>query len=337
MLNERPDIKVNWYRVRIDKETLRGLTQRSDWKGLLQTVGFLVLLILSGAAAFYAWRHLSVPVFCVVLFLHGTFFAFTNNAFHELVHGTVFRSKYLNAIFLRIFSFLAWKSHVAFYASHMRHHSYTLHPPDDSEVVLPLHLTLREFLLEAVVEPLGMFQVIGDTIRISVGALRGDWELTLFPKSNVEGRRRLIRWARITLLGHIAILTFSAITGQWLVALLISGARFYGGGLHYLCNKMQHVGLQDKVTDFRLCCRTVELNPFLQFLYFHMNYHTEHHMYAAVPCYNLGRLHRAIAHEMPPISHGLIPAWREIVYILKRQQQEPDYQHVYPLPLPSAS
>ena len=39
----------------------------------------------------------------------------------------------------------------------------------------------------------------------------------------------------------------------------------------------------------------------VRFLYWHMNYHIEHHMYAAVPCYRLGRLHRAIRHELPPL------------------------------------
>ncbi len=53
------------------------------------------------------------------------------NGFHELSHGTVFRSKWLNELFLRVFSFLGWYSFAHFGASHTRHHAYTLHPPDD--------------------------------------------------------------------------------------------------------------------------------------------------------------------------------------------------------------
>jgi fatty acid desaturase len=63
-----------------------------------------------------------------------------------------------------------------------------------------------------------------------------------------------------------------------------------------------------------------------------MNYHADHHMYAAVPCYNLARLHRAIQHDTPPILGGLVPAWREIIGILRRQERDPTYQHAYPLP-----
>ena len=60
-----------------------------------------------------------------------------------------------------------------------------------------------------------------------------------------------------------------------------------------------------EVPDFRLSTRTFYINdpkrsalnplswPFrlVRFWYWHMNFHIEHHMYAAVPCYNLEKLH----------------------------------------------
>jgi fatty acid desaturase len=63
-----------------------------------------------------------------------------------------------------------------------------------------------------------------------------------------------------------------------------------------------------------------------------MNYHTEHHMYAAVPCYNLGQLHRLIKHEMPHCPKGLRETWAQIVEIQERQEHDPVYQHVAKLP-----
>ncbi len=123
--------------------------------------------------------------------------------------------------------------------------------------------------------------------------------------------------------GHLAIIVVSIATGHWLFAVVTSLARLYGGGFQWICNITQHIGLQDNVPDFRLCCRTIQVNPFLRYLYFQMNWHTEHHMYAAVPCYNLARLHQAIEHEMPPISHGLIPAWREIFSIIAAPEGRP--------------
>jgi fatty acid desaturase len=63
-----------------------------------------------------------------------------------------------------------------------------------------------------------------------------------------------------------------------------------------------------------------------------MNYHTEHHMYAAVPCYNLGKLHQAIKHDLPPCPHGLVATWKEIAAIQKMQDEDPTYQHVAAIP-----
>jgi fatty acid desaturase len=66
--------------------------------------------------------------------------------------------------------------------------------------------------------------------------------------------------------------------------------------------------LLDNVSDFRLSTRTIILNPLLRFLYWHMNFHIEHHKYAAVPCYRLGTLHRLIRHDLPPSPRGLLAA-----------------------------
>jgi fatty acid desaturase len=118
-----------------------------------------------------------------------------------------------------------------------------------------------------------------------------------------------------------------------LVPVLTSLTPLYGSWLFFLCNNTQHIGLQDNVNDFRLSCRTFTVNPIVQFLYWHMNYHIEHHMYAAVPCYNLGQLHRAIKHELPPTPDGLVATWKEIAAIQKLQDENPDYQYVAPLPI----
>jgi fatty acid desaturase len=304
-------------------------------KGLFQCVGFIALTVATGAAAFYAWRSLPVYAFLLLLFLHGTVAVFYSNGFHELTHGTMFRTKWLNAALLRTFSFLGWNSHVHYKASHMRHHLYTLHPPRDLEVVLPVHLMVRSFLMSAVVDPLTLYGNLRGTILYAFGRVSGEWDNALFPASDPRQRRRLFRWARITLVGHALLIAASIISGLWPVALLVSGARFYGGWLSFLLNYTQHIGLQDNVPDFRLCTRTVLVNPVYRFLYFHMSFHAEHHMYASVPCYNLARLRREIVTDMPK-AHGLIGAWKEIIGIVRKQKVEPGYQHVFELPAPAA-
>jgi fatty acid desaturase len=63
-----------------------------------------------------------------------------------------------------------------------------------------------------------------------------------------------------------------------------------------------------------------------------MNYHVEHHMFPAVPFYNLPKLRAAIAADLPPAPHGLITTWREILPVLRRQDTDPSYAFIPVLP-----
>jgi fatty acid desaturase len=329
--------KIAWYRSPVDRDTLAKLNQRSDVKGLLQTLGHLGLLTLTGALAWYAALHLPWFVLLLALFIHGTFWAFLLNGFHELCHSSVFKTKWLNTFFLYVVSFLGWLNPVMFWASHQEHHKYTLHPPDDLEVILPVKLTVGSFLKAAFVNPWDFYGRIKGTIRLSLGKLEGEWQNALFPPSAVEQRRKLFNWARIQLAGYALIVAVSIALGWWMLPVLIVLAPFYGGGLQWLCNNTQHIGLQDDVPDYRLCCRTIILNPFLRFVYWHMNFHTEHHMYAAVPCYNLGKLHQAIKADLPHCPVGLVETWQEIIPILEQQKVDPTYEFVPELPAPRAA
>jgi fatty acid desaturase len=235
-------------------------------------------------------------------------------------------------VFVRVFSFIGWNNFEHFHASHMRHHQYTLHPPDDLEVVLPIRILAQQFFTTGFLNPAGGYDILKTTLRHARGRFEGEWERALFPSAAPEKGRPVIRWARTLLFGHLAILLLSIAFGWWLLPVLTSLTPIYGSWLFFLCNNTQHVGLQDNVPDFRLCCRTFTVNPVVGFLYWHMNYHTEHHMYAAVPCYHLAALHRAIEHELPPTPDGIRAVWKEIAAILRIQQTQPGYQHVAQLP-----
>jgi fatty acid desaturase len=227
---------------------------------------------------------------------------------------------------------MSWHNPFLFWASHQEHHKHTLHPPDDLEVVLPVKVTLRGFLQSGFINPLEFIARMKWFIRHSRGVLEGDWENYLFPPERLQARRRLFNWARFVLAVHILIVVISIATGLWMLPLILTLAPFYGGWLQFLCNNTQHIGLQDNVPDFRLCTRTVLLNPFLQFVYWHMNFHIEHHMYAAVPCYHLAKLHELIRDDLPECPVGLAAAWKQIIQILERQEVDPAYQFVAELP-----
>jgi|TARA_B100000809_G_scaffold210046_1_gene213204 fatty acid desaturase len=325
--------RIPWYRSKVERELLAQLNRRSDMLGFAQTLGFLGTLAATGALAWWSTLHLAWYCCLPLFFLHGICYAFIINGFHELVHSSVFRSQPLNVFFLYVLSFLGWYNPVHFWASHTEHHKYTLHPPEDGEVVLPVYLTLRGFLRGAFFDPLGAYNRIRGTIRRGFfGHLNPGWDQVLFPAQNLDARRRLFRWDRIMTVGHVVLVAGSLYLGWWQLPVLVTFGSFYGGFVFLLCNNAQHIGMTDKVSDFRLCTRTIILNPLVRFLYWHMNYHIEHHMYAAVPCYRLGRLHKAIRHDLPDCPVGLISTWRGIAAIQTRQKSEPEYQFTPVLP-----
>jgi fatty acid desaturase len=330
-----PGTPVKWYRIKLTREQLSELNRKSDLKGFAQTLGYLGTLALTGAFFVYACFALPWYVAVLAFIVHGAVGNFLVNGFHELIHESVFKTRWLNGFFLRIFSFLGWYNHVHFWASHTEHHKFTLHPPDDLEVVLPQKMRLWWFLNFAIVDYKGFYYTLKGVLgAIKSGKSQSQWDAHLFPESKPELRRALLHWARIVYGGHFAIIVVAIATGYWPVALAVSVIRFTGGGLHYLCNASQHIGLVDNVPDFRVCCRTIYLNPLVQFLYWHMNYHTEHHMYAGVPCYNLPKLHRLIKHEMPDCPRGLYRTWRLVAASRKRQDADPTYQYLPKLPTP---
>jgi fatty acid desaturase len=329
--HREPGETIRWYRPKLSKEELADLNRKSDLKGFAQTLGYLAVLGPTGTL--FVWCCLHAPWFAIpALLLHGACCAFLINGFHELVHDSVFKTRWLNGFFLHIFSFLGLYNHISFWASHTEHHKFTLHPPDDLEVVLPQQASLKNLLKYGIVDFPGIRWSIPGLLSTAKGNLHGEWETRLFTEIRPERRASLHNWARIVLAGHALIAIAAVATGYWPVIIAVTFGRFFGNGLQFLCNATQHIGLTDEYPDFRVCCRTFYLNPVLQFLYWHMNYHTEHHMYAGVPCYNLGRLHRRIRHEMPPCPRGLIQTWREIRDILRRQAEDPSYQHFPSLP-----
>jgi fatty acid desaturase len=324
--------KIDWYRTQIETEELRKLYERSDAKGLTQTLGYLAVILATGTAAYYSAYHWPWWATVLLVFLHGTCFAFQINAVHEIGHYTVFKSKWLGTVFVHLFAFLGWINHRMFEQSHSRHHRSTLHPPDDLEVVVPITHTLKSFLQFGFLNWGGPKWVLPYLWRTAHGRFQGEWELKLFPEDNPERRQYAASWSRTVLIGHALLIVVSLCLKLWMIPVLVSLASFYGGWLFWLCNNTQHVGLQDNVSDFRLCCRTFIPNPIVRFLYWHMNYHTEHHMYVGVPCYNLARLHKLIEHDLPPTPVGLVATWREIGAILEKQAEDPEYQHVATVP-----
>ncbi len=345
----RDTLKVQWYRSPMKPERFRELSQSSDLKGWIQAGGHLALVVLTGTLVYWTWAQEAWLLFVIALFAHGTFGSFfKGTSVHELGHGTVFRTKWLNKVFLYLFSLLSWWNPFDYASSHTYHHRYTLHPEGDRENLLPLHpQTGKTFLLQMFTINLftqpgrtfgkgGLISTIWITILDAFGRTgspeipANEW-LGALHRDQPDQARMSVWWSRTQLAFHGTILIVAIATGLWVLPLIFSVFAYIANWLSYFVALPQHCGLQEHTTDFRKSVRSMRLPRFVEFLYWHMNWHTEHHMYAGIPCYNLRALHQEVKDDMPE-PRTLVGAWREMLEIWERQKTEPDYQFDTPLP-----
>ena len=238
----RDHLRVKWYRSPVEPATLRRLMQRSDLQGWLQAGGHLALAVATATLVWWCWsRHLWLG-FALMLFAHGTVVSFfTGVAPHELAHGTVFRTKRLNGVFLYLLSLLSWWDPFDYGTSHTYHHRYTLYPEGDRENLLPLHPSVgRTFLLQMFTVNLltrpgrnfskgGLLSTVAITVLSSLGLMGStkapirQWIEALHLDQPAEAWKS-IWWARAQLLFHGTVVVVGLASGLWVLPLVITAS-----------------------------------------------------------------------------------------------------------------
>ena len=345
----RNNLKPQWYRSKMDPDKFRKFSKKSDFKGFIQAGGHLGLFCITGLSVYLSWLISDWILFSVAIFMHGTVSSFfKGTAVHELGHGTVFETKWLNKFFLYLFSLISWWNPFDYAASHTYHHRYTLHPEGDREVLLPIHpsvggtFLLQMFTFNLITQPGrtfgkgGLLSAVWLTILAAVGKIgsceipANEW-LQAIHNDQPEQKSASVRWSQIQLSFHIFILVLAILSGLWVLPFIITIPSYTSNWLSYFLGLTQHCGLRQNTIDFRKNTRSIRLPKFMEYLYWHMNWHTEHHMYAGVPCYNLRHLAKEIEKDMPE-PKSLFEAWKEMLYIWQIQKNNPEYAFDTPVP-----
>ena len=337
------DTTIPWYRSPIEKATLNKLMQRSNLRGWIQTLGHLGFFFTTMTAAYISFINItannwswSVPLFVLVMFVHGTMGPFMGLvAIHELQHRTVFKTRSLNVFFEQLYAFISWSDFLWYQRSHAAHHRATCHIENDGEVVLPQRFSLRrwQFWLGLLAwNPLVTWTKLKGIWRHAKGRISGAWYKHLIPETDLRLRRQHRNWARFLIVAHTILVCIFIATGHWFLILVFTFGTQYCSWLGFLTGLPQHFGLSANTPDFRLSTRTFTCSPVTAFYYWNMQYHLEHHMYPAVPFHNLGKLRKVIEHDLPPAIHGLLPTWRQLLQIRRDAIADPGYQFFPKIP-----
>lgn len=271
-------------------EQRRELTGLSDGKGLVQLMlhlGLIGLLALPVALRLPYWPLFLAPLGIALIFL------FT--ALHESIHGTAFRSPWLNQAVAHAAGFIVLVPATWFRYFHFAHHRHTQDDKLDPELMAPKPETVRQYIKYLSGIPVW----ISLAKSLSVNAL-GRANEDFVP---AKARPQIVREARVTLVLYGLCLAASlfwrnaALLWLWIVPVLL-GQPFLRAFLlaeHARC---------PPVANMLANTRTTYTTRFMRFLAWNMPYHAEHHAYPIVPFHQLPAFHAIAEAHLKETEQG---------------------------------
>jgi len=273
----------------IDPKRLRDLSQRSDLRGWVQTGSHFAAI---GVCGTLLWLTRSTPWAIPLFVVQGVLINYLYAGQHEFSHSTVFKTRRLNEVFGRLIGFIVLAPRDADQIQHFAHHRHTQIWRQDGELYRA-RFTLSSYLLRLV----GLEYWWANLSAIGLYALGRVSE----PYVVGDDRGRVIRETRWHLLGY-ALVAGAAIGLRSAAPLLLWLAPMLSLKIaHQLQNTIEHAGLPHTDEMFANT-RSVRTNPLMRWLCWQMQYHTAHHAFPSVPCYQLKALH----HELF-VARGIEP------------------------------
>jgi fatty acid desaturase len=318
-----------WYRVQLERKTMKQLQGRTNWQGLSYFGGYLALLAVFGTFAVPELLPTWARVVSFLLF--ATVYCFSEAILHETNHRTAFRTPWLNEIVHYVAGLFTFKEPLRDRWLHAAHHTYTSYPEIDPEILLEPPPKFNSLILD-------MFRVkivLNTTWQTVHNAVKADALTNRFVPPSEHAK---VRWsARACVAFYLAVIVASIVLRTWWPVLFVFAARFVGAWLNAWIMFPQHVGLASNVADWRQNTRTILMNPVNRFLVWNMNFHVEHHMNPTVPFHRLPALYGKIEHDCPPAYPSSFAAWKEMIPALWQQKKDPTYFVVRPLPVAANS
>ncbi|MGH6875368.1 MAG: fatty acid desaturase [Aestuariivirgaceae bacterium] len=283
----------------ISGSELAGLRILSDVPGVLHLAGHLLILAVTG----YAVLHATGIFWLAASIAHGIVLVFLFTPLHESIHGTAFRSPWLNAVVSHLAGYLLLLPPRYFRYFHFAHHRFTQDPQLDPELELPKPRTWLQYAWHLSGIPYWKGAVL-ILFNHAMGRKIGAYvPAPAAPKLIYEARLFLIAYAITLALGLafklnwiLYLWVFPALLGQpFLRAYLLAE--------HAAC---------PLVADMLANTRTTFCNAAIRFLAWNMPHHTAHHALPTVPFHRLPGLTRLLQGRLKTTAQGYVEAHRQI-------------------------
>ncbi len=281
-----------WLRS-LSKQQRQRLTKKSDRQGLQHLAVHAGLIAVAGWLI--ATAELSPWLLLPSMLVQGILLVFLFTLQHETTHYTPFKTRSVNTIVGFCCGLILLLPPVWFRYFHLAHHRFTQDPQKDPELASPKPATRYQYA--AYLSGLPVWKShIGTLLRNAYRECTDDF----LPAS----KRKAVRLESVVMLGlYLLAVLASVATGAieiltvWLIPLLL-GQPFLRA---YLL--AEHAACPEVDNRFENT-RTLLTNPLVRRLAWNMPYHTEHHVYPAVPFFRLPEAHALSARHLQQLEPG---------------------------------
>lgn len=268
----------------------RALLEQSDAPALNRAA-----LHVAAIAFFTLWIVLGWPGWWLAMLPQGILLVFLFTAMHECTHKTAFKSDWLNGIICWTAGLVLIIAPNWFRYFHLAHHRFTHDPDQDPELATPKPRTRKQYFWY-----LSGLPVWRSLLRALVTNALGRGTDTFVPE---RGRVKVRREARLMVTFYTALAALSVaqetalLLWIWLIPLLI------GQPFLRLFLLPEHAGCKH-TSDMLSNTRTMFTARLVRLISWNMPYHTEHHVYPAVPFHKLPDFHQRIQASLVNIEPG---------------------------------
>ena len=285
----------------LDAGTRAALSAKSDRAGLAHLALHGGLILASGL-----WIGLALPLWPLILPLHGAFLVFLFTLEHEATHKTPFASEALNEWVGRICGLVLLLPFHWFRYFHLAHHRWTNIAGQDPELDGGKPATPLQWLWHVTGLPYWISQVrlLG---KLILGRGMADY-IPTGARSRIVAEARVM--AALYLAAGLSLLVTPLLFWLWLVPVLLGQPvlRLYLLAEHGDCPQVANMFENTRTTFTTALMRALAWN---------MPYHVEHHVMPAVPFHHLPALHGLMRDELQVTADGYAAFTRE--YLARRR------------------
>jgi fatty acid desaturase len=295
----------------ITRKELKPFMKRTNKEGLINFIGHMAIMVITGYLL-----YLSLNTWWVIptMAAHAVVLAFFFAPVHECSHNTVFRSRALNETVYWIVCLIYIVPPTIFRYDHATHHTYTQIRGKDTAMVLPEKATLWDYFYYLTGIPFWMRGVSWFTSH-AFGRVHQEHEHVL-PESE---HPRVIREARLFILLYLCIAAVAFYFQSWAPLTFWIIPRLVGEPFMRWLRIAEHAECEEG-GDLTNNTRSTKASSLINFLFWNMPYHAEHHICPMVPFHALPDLHEKIKHQLYPTASGYMSVHAEVISKLAQKE-----------------